>query len=54
VQLPFLSLQSFFIIAGVLGFGGIMLQFGKKMLITLMLISLGCMNLSCNTMQGAG
>jgi predicted small secreted protein len=31
-----------------------MLSFGKKILIILILISLGFMNISCNTMQGAG
>jgi predicted small secreted protein len=31
-----------------------MLKIGKKMVIALMLISLGFMNINCNTMQGAG
>ena len=31
-----------------------MLKIGKKMIIALMLISLGFMNISCNTMQGVG
>jgi len=31
-----------------------MLKIGKKMIIALMLILMGFMNISCNTMQGAG